>query len=275
MKKIELVIKIGSMALINKDYNDINYNIFARLSRELRPGYALVSSGATEIGRLDYIKRNGRELKESETDSEIKTDYSAQGQSVLMQNYRQFVDSKFSLRQILVEHQHFNDKAKREHLKDMLLRCPAQNAVPIINYNDAVSDEENRKMEIQAMRREGQKTVECVDNDETAAQIACLLGCETLLILTGTDGIYRVASDPSTLVENVFAENAEKLVAEVCELQKSCVGASRKGAFGALAKLEYIKEPLRRGIKVIISNSAFKVDDILSGKARRTAFYLK
>jgi glutamate 5-kinase len=208
------------------------------------------------------------------TDDEIKTDYAAQGQSVLMQNYRQFVDSKYSIRQILVEHQHFNDPAKREHLRAMLLRCPAQNAVPIINYNDAVSDDENRKMEIQTMRRDGQKAVECVDNDETAAQIACLLGCETLLILTGTDGIYRVASDPSTLVEEVSAKSAEKLVEKVAELQKSCVGASRKGAFGALAKLEYIKEPLRQGIKVIISNSIFKIDDILNGRARRTIFYL-
>jgi glutamate 5-kinase len=274
MKKIDLVIKIGSMALINKDYNDINYNVFARLSRELRPGYALVSSGATEIGRLDYIKRNGAELLGS-SDDEIKTDYAAQGQSVLMQNYRQFVDSAISLRQILVEHQHFNDKAKREHLKAMLLRCPDQNAVPIINYNDAVSDDENRKMEIQAMRRDGQKAVECVDNDETAAQIACLLGCGTLLILTGTDGIYQVASDPSTLVERVSADTAERLVEKVGELQKSCVGASRKGAFGALAKLEYIKEPLRQGIKVIISNSVFKIDDILNGRVRRTVFYLE
>jgi len=56
---IELVGKIGSMALINKEYGDINYNIFSRISRELRPGYIWVSSGAAEIGRLDYIKRNG------------------------------------------------------------------------------------------------------------------------------------------------------------------------------------------------------------------------
>jgi glutamate 5-kinase len=266
------------MALIDKDYNDINYNVFARLSRELRPGCALVSSGATEIGRLDYIKRNGGELFAADCPDaaeQIKTDYAAQGQSVLMQNYRQFVDSKFSIRQILVEHQHFNDGAKRRHLKEMLLRCPPQNAIPIINYNDAVSDDENRKMEIQTMRKEGQKAVECVDNDETAAQIACLLGCSTLLILTGTDGIYQNASDPSTLVPEVAAETSDFLIKKIEELQKSCVGASRKGAFGALAKLEYIKEPLKRGIKVIISNSIFKIRDILAGNARRTVFYLK
>lgn len=44
---IELVGKIGSMALIDRDYQDMNYNIIARLSRELRPGYIWVTSGAT------------------------------------------------------------------------------------------------------------------------------------------------------------------------------------------------------------------------------------
>ena len=47
---IELVGKIGSMALIDREYQDMNYNIIARLSRELRPGFVWVTSGATEIG---------------------------------------------------------------------------------------------------------------------------------------------------------------------------------------------------------------------------------
>ena len=54
----ELVGKIGSMALIRREDNDIDYNIFARLGRELKPGMIWVSSGATEIGRLDYLKFN-------------------------------------------------------------------------------------------------------------------------------------------------------------------------------------------------------------------------
>ena len=49
----DVVGKIGSMALIRKEDNDIDYNIFSRLSAELRPGMIWVSSGATEIGRLD------------------------------------------------------------------------------------------------------------------------------------------------------------------------------------------------------------------------------
>ena len=62
MNSIDLVIKIGSMALIQKDDNVIDYNVFQRLGNALRPGMLLVTSGAAEIGRLDYIQRTGCEL---------------------------------------------------------------------------------------------------------------------------------------------------------------------------------------------------------------------
>ena len=86
----ELVGKIGSMALIDRKAGIIDYTRVARLSRELRPGYIWVSSGATEIGRLDYMQRTGREI----AGEHAKTDYAAQGQAILMQTYRQFVDPR-------------------------------------------------------------------------------------------------------------------------------------------------------------------------------------
>lgn len=262
---IELVGKIGSIALINKQYGDINYNIIARLSRELRPGYIWVTSGATEIGRLDYIKRNGCEL--SGDAQNAKTDYAAQGQSILMGCYRQYMDSKYSLRQILVEHYHFNDPEKREHLKKMLLRCPAQNAIPVVNYNDPVNDEENRKMEIQALKHDHQKVVECVDNDETASQIAQLVRSKRLLLLTSVDGIFDDISDESTLVREISGKDVDEVLQNIAYYQGHCNGASRAGANGARAKLEYVKESVKLGTEVIIANSKYPLNDILSGTA--------
>ncbi len=266
---VELVGKIGSMALINKADRLPDYNLFARLSKELKPGYIWVSSGATEIGRLDYMNRNG--FKELEGDSEDnKTDYSAQGQTVLMSLYRQFVSDRYSLRQVLVEHQHFNDDAKREHLKAMLLRCPSQNAIPIINYNDAVSTEENRKWEIQSLLSKQKKAVECVDNDETAAQIACLVKAETLLILTGVDGIYADQSDQSSLITEISGKDVYELLENIEVHKNYCSGASRQGANGAKAKLEYIKAAAAAGTKAIIANAKYTIKDILSGAVKCT-----
>lgn len=265
---IELVGKIGSMALIDKANNDIDYNVIARISRELKPGYMWVTSGATEIGRLDYIHRVGNELEGDYAD--IKTDYAAQGQSILLETYRRFMDSRYSLRQFLVEHQHFNDPMKREHLKAALLRCPLQGAIPIINYNDPVCSEENRKMEIQALRSCHSKVVECIDNDETASQIACLVRPKYLLILSGLDGIYTDIHNADTLVRHITGATAEEVIENIEYYQHYCDGASRKGANGARAKLEYVKDPVRQGTTVMIANSKYGIRDVLEDRVPYT-----
>lgn len=268
METLDLVVKIGSMALIQKEENAIDYNIFQRLGGDLRPGMILVTSGATEIGRLDYLKRTGHEL--TGVTEQDKVDYSAQGQTILMNTYRQFIRPEYGIRQVLVEHTHFNDPLRREHIHRMLLRAAAQEVIPIINYNDPVSDEENRKHEIFSLREARGKAIECVDNDETASQIACLVRCRTLLILTTTDGIYLDPADPSSLVERVSGKDVYELIENVDELQSHCRGTSRKGSQGAWAKLEYVKEPLTRGTTVIIGSSRHSIASLLSGEAKAT-----
>ena len=270
MSGIELVIKIGSMALIRREDKDIDYNIFARLSSELRPGMLLVSSGATEIGRLDYLKRTGRELDGDPEQN--KTDYPAQGPAILMENYRRFIKPEYGVRQVLVEHNHFNDPQKRQHLFGLLQRAAEQGAIPIINYNDCVSDEENRKMELATLQSQHPRetVVECVDNDETAAVVAQLVHTKKLILLTSTDGIYADPHDPSTLVEEITGQNAEELTRAVRQWQTHCVGASRAGANGAGAKLEFALRSAVTGVEVLISHARSPIAKILSGEAKRT-----
>lgn len=257
------------MALVRADDNDIDYNIFSRLASELRPGMILVSSGATEIGRIDYMQRNGgRELK-GDKDS-IMASYASQGQPILMEMYRRFVRPEYSVRQILIEHGHFNDPQKEEHIRRLLIDAANQGAIPIINYNDAVSDAENRKWEIRDLRARQQEVVECVDNDETAAVIARLVHARTLVILSSIDGIYLEYDNPDTLVAEVAAPTLEAAEQQINELICGCQGASRVGANGAAAKLEFSKGALREGATVIIANAKERLEDILEGSARRT-----
>ena len=275
-QKLELVVKIGSMALIRREDNDIDYNLFSRLSGELRPGMAVVSSGATEIGRLDYMKRSGGELTGDSEDN--KTDYAAQGQAILMATWRQFIHPDYQVRQVLVEHNHFNDPQKREHLRRMLLRCAGQAAIPIINYNDAVSDEENRKLELQRLHTDhpDDTVVECVDNDETAAVVSELIRARTMVLLTSADGIYRDPKDPSTLVRNVCAHDPETLTAMISELQSHCVGASRAGANGAGAKLAFALRSALQGVNVIIGSAKkYRRSELLDGSAPCTRILLE
>ena len=262
--QFELVGKIGSMALIRKEDRDIDYNIFSRLGAELKPGMIWVTSGATEIGRLDYIKRTGCELcGDPEQD---KADYAAQGQSILMQNYRQFIPPEYGVRQILVEHTHFNDPEKCEHIRQLFLRAARQKTIPIVNYNDPVSDEENRKMELAVRRQMGGEVHECVDNDETAAVIAGLVRAKILVLMTSTEGIYRDPGNPDTLVRDVIGRSYEDVEKQVRRLQESCVGASRAGANGARAKLEYALGCVRSGTTVIIGHARHHLSDLKDGK---------
>ena len=261
--------KIGSMALIRAEDNAIDYNIFSRLASSLRPGMILVSSGATEIGRVDYMQRNGgRELKGSK--AEIMASYAAQGQPILMEMYRRFVQPEYSVRQILIEHSHFNDPQKADHMRQLLFDAANQNAIPIINYNDAVSDAENRKWEIRDLKQRQEQVVECIDNDETAEVIARLVNARTLVILSTIDGIYLEYEDPGTLIEEVRGSSMEEIDQKVDEMIGYCVGSSRIGANGAAAKLRFAKEAVRRGTTVIIANAKNRLEDILDGKVRRT-----
>lgn len=269
----DIVGKIGSMALIRKEDSDIDYNIFSRVCSELKPGMIWVSSGATEIGRLDYIKRNGSGLDEVEGKEEAKTDYSAQGQAILMEYYRKFINQKYSVRQILVEHQHFNNPEKREYIKQTLLRAKDQGAIPIVNYNDPVSSEENRRWEISSLKGDKQAAehvVECIDNDETASVITQLVRARTLVILTTVEGIYDDPKDPQTLVREILAKTPEELQEKIHNQQKSCVGASRQGANGAWAKLEYITKPAMQGTTVIIGSAKYRLSDLIADRVPNT-----
>lgn len=269
----DVVVKIGSMALIRREDNDLDYNIFSRLAHDLRPGYILVSSGATEIGRIDYMKRNGTELRGDM--EEIKTDYAAQGQSVLMSMYRQFIDSRYSVRQVLVEHSHFNDPEKADHIRRLLYRAANQNAIPIINYNDPVSNEENRKMELAALKKEQHgSVVECIDNDETAAVISQLVHAEKLVMLTSAEGIYRDVNDPSSLIPLVEANSVDELHETLEAMMQYCKGSSRTGAAGARAKLQFAQKPLEQGTTVIIAHARHRLSDILSGRVACTTLKL-
>lgn len=270
---VELVGKIGSMALVDSAHGELDYNKFVRISRFLKPGMIWVSSGATVIGRLDYIHRNGKELTGSADD--VKADYAAQGQTILMQTYRNFIDSRYSVRQVLLEHNHFNNETNREHIKNLLLRCAEQNAIPIVNYNDCVSSEENRKLEILKLQKAGKHVVELVDNDETAAQVACLVKARLLVILTNLDGIYSDLGNPDSLIREISGKDAAEVIENIDAVKQMCSGASREGANGAKAKLEYIKPCIEIGTKVIIASSRYDLKDIVENKVPCTVIAAK
>ncbi|MBE5787273.1 MAG: uridylate kinase, partial [Clostridiales bacterium] len=136
---------------------------------------------------------------------------------------------------------------------------------------------ENRKMELSALQQEhpGAQVVECVDNDETAAVVAELVHTRQLILLTSTEGIYADPKDPKTLVKEIYAPDAVSLEKEVRKWQDHCIGASRAGANGAKAKLEYALRSARTGVEVIIAHARHPIAKILSGEVDCTRIGIK
>lgn len=269
----ELVGKIGSMALINREINELDYNTFSRIGKYLHPGCVWVSSGAVEIGKIDYHKRHDEYL-EPENDV-TKSLYASQGQCILMENYRKFIKPEYSVRQILLEHSHFNDTEKSEYIKTLLLESMKQKAIPIINYNDSVSNDEILKMELNQVRKNQESVAECIDNDETASRLSVLLKSKYLLILTSSEGLLKDAHDSASLINAVEGKNVDELIDNMNDLLQLCDGASRKGANGMLAKLQYIQEPLKNGTTVIIGSPKYSIPDLINGNVNRTIFRVR
>lgn len=269
----ELVGKIGSMALINRELNELDYNTFSRIGKYLRPGYVWVSSGAVEIGKIDYYNRQNTYL--SPEDDIAKSLYASQGQCILMENYRRFVNPDYSVRQFLLEHSHFNDVEKSAYIKTLLLASMKQKSIPIINYNDCVSNEEILKIELSEVRKKQKSVAECIDNDETASRLSVLLKSKYLLILTSSEGLLQNPQDKTSLIKAVEGKNTEELLEHINGLMGYCDGASRKGANGMLAKLQYIREPIKNETTVIIGSSQYSIPDLLNGTVNRTIFQIR
>ncbi|MDR0839589.1 MAG: uridylate kinase [Oscillospiraceae bacterium] len=269
----ELVGKIGSMALINQEINELDYNTFSRIGKYLQPGHVWISSGAVEIGKIDYFKRNNSSIEPE--DDIAKSLYAAQGQCILIENYRRFIEPEYSVRQILIEHNHFNDNAKKDYIKRLLMRSMEQKAIPIINYNDSVSNDEIMKMEVSKIRSSNEFAVECIDNDETASQISLLLKSRYLLIMTSSEGLLENPSEPSTLIEKVEGKDTYELIENIDGLLENCIGSSRKGSNGMLAKLQFLKEPIKNGTTVIIGSSKYTIPDLINGTVNRTIFMVR
>ena len=113
---------------------------------------------------------------------------------------------------------------------------------------------------------------EAVRAKEIAAET---FGEPNLILLTGTHGIYLNKDDPSTLVEQVEADNIEEMRQKVAELMGHCEGASRAGANGAKAKLAFALRAVEHGTNVMIGHAQCRLDDLLSGRVPCTRLTLR
>jgi glutamate 5-kinase len=173
-KNKKIVVKIGS-TLITDGGRGLDRKMIADWARqmsELRTDgvdVVLVSSGsiAEGITRLD-LKTRPTNISELQATAAV-------GQMGLVQAYEVcFQEHGLHSAQILLTHADLSNRKRYLNARSTLRTLLAYGAVPVVNENDSVSNEEIR----------------FGDNDTLGALVANLIEADLLIILTDQDGLY-------------------------------------------------------------------------------------
>jgi glutamate 5-kinase len=230
-----VVVKIGSSS-VTTPAGTIDTAAVAKLRDEIvlvrSEGHevVLVSSGAVAVGRTVLGRQEGTDPGELQA-------LAAVGQPWLMRTYADlFGAAGLTVGQVLLAPLDFGHRQQYLHARRTLDRLLAIGVVPVVNENDATSDDELR----------------FGDNDRLAALVAHLVAADVLVLLTDTAGLFT--ADPrrdagASLIEEV---------AEVDQALEAVAGGagSPVGSGGMAAKLQAARIASWSGVRTVIADAA-------------------
>jgi glutamate 5-kinase len=198
--------------------------------RALGHSVVIVSSGAIAAG---WSAMGGGPRP---TDPATLQAVSAVGQSKLMRVYDEaFAARATTVGQVLLAPLDFIHRQQYLHARQTLSRLLELGVVPVVNENDATSDDEIR----------------FGDNDRLAALVAHLVAADLLVLLTDTVGL--LTADPRTSAE---ASLIEEVVEIDHELEVVAGGAgSEVGSGGMASKLAAAKIAAWSGVETVIADA--------------------
>ena len=230
-KKRRIVVKVGSNVLTRAD-GSLDHTHMSSLVDQMvalkKNGceIILVTSGAVACGR-SLIPEN-RKLDEVQQ----RQLYSAIGQVRLMDTYYQlFIDQGVNVGQILTMKKNFSSERECANQKSCMEVMLQSGILPIVNENDTVSITE----------------LMFTDNDELSGLVASMMGADTLIILSGVDGVLRYGEDGGAEVIPVIRPG-ESIIGELRE------ETSGSGRGGMISKCRVAQKCAAEGIHVMIAN---------------------
>jgi glutamate 5-kinase len=227
-----VVVKVGTSS-ITDDHGHIVDSAVGKLCSEVAELRAqghqviIVTSGAIAAG-LRVLALHPRP-----TEPAVLQAVSAVGQSRLMSHYEKGLEAHGLVGgQVLLAALDFVNRAQYLHARQTLWLLLGLGVVPIVNENDAVTDEEIR----------------FGDNDRLAALVAHLVQAELLVLLTDAAGLFT--ADPRV-------DEAASLVEEVVEVDQVLALAggagTERGSGGMASKLAAAKIAAWSGVRVVIA----------------------
>ena len=242
---MRIVAKIGT-ASITDESGRIDRSAIERLVDEVAglrsAGHEMiiVSSGAVAAGvaALDMVQRP----------ADIRTiqAVSAVGQSRLVEAYNvEFARHGLVGAQLLVDPLDFVQRRQYLHLRSTMTRLLELGAVPVVNENDAIANDELR----------------FGDNDRIAALIANGIKADVLVLLTDMDGVFT--TDPrressATLIPYVRSDDPLLAI-------NADAGGSGRGSGGMASKLTAARMASWSGIRSVIACASREA--VLAGSA--------
>jgi glutamate 5-kinase len=253
-----VVIKVGSSSVTTPD-GLANIAVLASLCNEIATLKAsgtevvVVTSGAVALGWSAIGKGapRPREIVALQAASAV-------GQHRVMEAWQTSLSAHGLIGgQVLLGSLDFGHRQQYLHARHTLRQLLDFDVVPIVNENDATSDEEIR----------------FGDNDRLAALVAQLVDAEHLLLLTDTQGLFtadpRVAADASLI----------SVVEEIDEEVLALAGGTRSqvGSGGMASKVAAARIGTASGVTVTIAEAERPdvIRDVLAGKSVGTKFLAK
>lgn len=227
-----IVIKIGSHVLsqgqtLNPKRVQALTRDIVNLKKALGAEVVLVSSGAVMTGRM-LVQTNGKPVSVG-----IKQALAAVGQAKLMEIYSwAFAEHGMNVAQVLLTHDDLECRERYLNAKRTFVTLLKLGMIPIVNENDTVSTEEIR----------------FGDNDRLSAEVAGLVGADTLVLLSDVEGLFT--DDPKT-------NTSAKLISTVEAVGESLLGSfseskSQHGTGGIRSKILAAKIATELGLGVWI-----------------------
>ena len=253
-KNRRVVVKVGTSTLTHKT-GKTNIRLMGELVTVLSDlmnmgiQVTLVTSGAIGVG-VGKLGLCGRP-----EDTAGKQAAATVGQCELMFMYdKMFDEYSHTVGQLLITKEDMDDAKRRGNLVCAFEKLFEYGAIPIVNENDSVAVDE----------------IVYGDNDTLSAEVAGLIGADTLVILTDTDGLYD---------KNPMLHEDAKRISEVDvitdEIESLAGGSvSGVGTGGMATKIHAARIATARGIDTyVISGSAPRdIYGVFEGKDVGTHF---
>lgn len=237
MSDPSIVVKIGTSSLTAAD-GTVDAGVIRRIAAqvaELRAAdrdVVIVTSGAIAAG----LPKLGFVGGERPSDAVSLQAASAIGQPLLSKTWDDaLAEHGIVTAQILLAPHNFGDRTQYLHARATLTKLLELGVVPLINENDAVTDDE----------------VRYGDNDLIAALVANMVDAELLLLLTDTDGVLD--EDPRTNPDASLIEEIPLIDGEVLETAGGA--GTDRGSGGMTSKLLAAQIASWSGVRSVIANA--------------------